>query len=89
MLFIDILSKIAAENILPTIIIIFVYSDPKELNFMAPKKSPILKGVVREQKERVIGMGERAPFLQETPGSNLVTIPVIQGNDLTMIYVIL
>jgi hypothetical protein len=81
--------KIAAENILPTIIIIFVYSDPKVLNFMAPKKSPILKGGTKRQKEWVIGTDERTPFPLKTSGTNLVTASVIQGNDLTIIFIIL
>ena len=89
MLFINILSKIAAWNILPTIIIIFVYSDPKELNFMAPKKSPILKGGAKRHKERVIGTDEMTPFPLETPGTNHIGAFVIQGNDLTIIFIIL
>jgi hypothetical protein len=56
---------------------------------MAPKKSPILKGGAKRQKERVIGTDERTPFPLETPGTNHIGASVIQGNDLTIIFIIL
>ena len=88
-MFINILSKIAAGNILLTYIIILIYSAPKEIIFMAPKTKPFLKGGAKRQKERFIGTDERAPFPLDTLQTNLVVSFVIQGNVLTIIFIIL
>ena len=88
-MFINILSKIAAGNILPTYIIILIYSAPNENIFMAPKKKQFLKGVIKQQKERFIGTEERAPFPLDTLRTNLVVSSEIQGNVLTIIFIIL
>jgi hypothetical protein len=56
---------------------------------MAPKKKQFLKGVVKRQKERFIGTDERAPFPLDTLQTNLVVSFEIQGNVLTIIFIIL
>jgi len=49
------LSKIAAWNILPTYINIFIYLDLKEFIFMAQKKKQLLKGVLNNRRIQILG----------------------------------